>query len=744
MKGKNKEEEKRGENMKEQKNRTIQEVIAKRKEHSRRVDTKLIMKAYNYAKNHHGDQLRKSGEPYIIHPLNVAYILAEIGLDDSTISAALLHDVVEDTEVSQNQITKEFGQEISEMVAGVTKLGNIFFASVEERQVEDYRKMFLAMGKDIRVILIKLADRLHNMRTLKYLKRDRQIAISKETMDLYAPLANRLGLYSLKWELEDLAFKYLYPDEYHEVVEGINKKREERLQFIEKIMADIRVALKKQRIDAEVTGRAKHLYSIYKKMKRDNKTLDQIYDLFALRILVNSVKDCYAALGVVHELYNPMPGRFKDYIAVPKPNMYQSIHTTLLGENGTPFEVQIRTYEMHRVAEFGIAAHWAYKEASYFGKKQAVKVEEDKLAWLRETLEWQKDMQDPQEFLETLKTELFEDEVYVFTPKGKIIVLPRGATPIDFAYSIHQEIGNKMTGCKINSKMMPIVTKLKNGDIVDIITSDNSKGPSRDWLKFVKSSSAKNKIKSWFKKAQKSENIERGKELIEKELKRIGVSYEDLFKNQYIDPMLEKYRYKNLDDMYLAVGFGANSAGKVIARMLQEYRKEHEEEGVEEKIQELVKARQRRPKVSGSGIVVKGIDNCLVKLSKCCNPLPGDEIVGYITKGRGVSVHRKDCPNIKNLISEENRMIDVEWYKENKETYQADIEVRANDRSGLLLDILKQIGTTKALILGVKTKTTKERIAIIGVTLEVENLEELNRAINAIRKVDSVYEVRRS
>ena len=730
--------------MQEQKNRTIQEVIAKRKEHSRRVDTKLIMKAYNYAKSHHGDQLRKSGEPYIIHPLNVAYILAEIGLDDSTIAAALLHDVVEDTEVSKNQITKEFGQEISDMVAGVTKLGNIFFTSVEERQVEDYRKMFLAMGKDIRVILIKLADRLHNMRTLKFLKRDRQIAISKETMDLYAPLANRLGLYSLKWELEDLAFKYLYPDEYHEVVEGINKKREERLQFIEKIMDDIRVALKKHRIDAEVTGRAKHLYSIYRKMKRDNKTLDQIYDLFALRILVNSVKDCYAALGVVHELYNPMPGRFKDYIAVPKPNMYQSIHTTLLGENGTPFEVQIRTYEMHRIAEFGIAAHWAYKEASYFGKKQSVKVTDDKLSWLRETLEWQKDMQDPQEFLETLKTELFEDEVYVFTPKGKIIVLPRGATPIDFAYGIHQEIGNKMTGCKINSKMMPIVTPLKNGDIVDIITSDNSKGPSRDWLKFVKSSSAKNKIKSWFKKAQKSENIERGKDLIEKELKRIGVSHTDLFKNQYVEPMLEKYRYKNLDDMYLAVGFGANSAVKVIARMLQEYRKEHEEEGVEEKIQELAKARQRKPKVSGSGIVVKGIDNCLVKLSKCCNPLPGDEIVGYITKGRGVSVHRKDCSNIKNLISEENRMIDVEWYKENKETYQADIEVRANDRSGLLLDILKQIGTTKALILGVKTKTTKERIAIIGVTLEVESLEELNRAINAIRKVESVYDVRRS
>ena len=730
--------------MQEQKNRTVQEIISKRKEHSRRVDTKLIMKAYNYAKSHHGDQLRKSGEPYIIHPLNVAYILADMGLDDSTIAAALLHDVVEDTDVTENDITKEFGQEISDMVVGVTKLGNISFASVEEQQVENYRKMFLAMGKDIRVILIKLADRLHNMRTLKFLRKDRQIAISKETMDLYAPLANRLGLYSLKWELEDLSFKYLYPDEYHELVEGINKKREERLQFIEKIMSDIRVALKKHRIDAEVTGRAKHLYSIYKKMKRDNKTLDQIYDLFALRILVNSVKDCYAALGVVHELYSPMPGRFKDYIAVPKPNMYQSIHTTLLGENGTPFEVQIRTWEMHRIAEYGIAAHWAYKEASYFGKKQSVKVTEDKLAWLRETLEWQKDMQDPQEFLETLKTELFEDEVYVFTPKGKIIVLPRGATPIDFAYSIHQEIGNKMTGCKINSKMMPIVTPLKNGDIVDIITSDNSKGPSRDWLKFVKSSSAKNKIKSWFKKALKSENIERGKELIEKELKRIGVSHTDLFKNQYVEPMLEKYRYKNLDDMYLAVGFGANSAVKVIARMLQEYRKEHEEEDLEEKIKELTKTKQRKPKPSSSGIIVKGIDNCLVKLSKCCNPLPGDEIVGYITKGRGVSVHRKDCPNVKSLISEENRMIDVEWYEENKESYQADIEIHSNDRSGLLLDILKQIGTTKALILGVKTKTTKERIAIIGITLEVESLDELNKAIKAIRKVESVYDVRRT
>ena len=722
---------------------TIQDVISKKKETSKRVDTKLIMKAYNYAVEHHGDQKRRSGEPYIIHPINVAYILAGVGLDEATICAALLHDVVEDTDVTDEDLRRDFGDEIADMVAGVTKLGTMQFSTVEEQQVEDYRKMFLAMGKDIRVIIIKLADRLHNMRTLKFLKRDRQIANAKETMEIYAPLANRLGLYSMKWELEDLSFKYLYPEEYHELVEGINKKREERLSFIEKIMADIRVQLKKQHIDAEVTGRAKHLYSIYRKMKRDNKTLDQIYDLFALRILVNSIKDCYAALGVVHEMYSPMPGRFKDYIAVPKPNMYQSIHTTLLGDKGTPFEVQIRTWDMHRIAEYGIAAHWAYKEASYFGKKQAVKVEEDKLAWLRETLEWQKDMQDPQEFLDTLKTELFEDEVYVFTPKGAIKVLPRNATPIDFAYSIHEEIGNHMTGCKINSKMMPIITPLKSGDIIEIITSDNSKGPSRDWLKFVKSTKAKNKINGWFKKAEKTENIEKGKDLIEKEIKRIGMSHSDLFKQEYIDSMFDRYKYKSLEDMYAAVGFGANSAVKIIAKMLQEYRKEHQEEDIEEKMEELRKQKERKQKPSSSGVVVEGIDNCLVKLSKCCNPLPGDEIIGYITKGRGVSVHRKDCVNVKDLLTEENRIIDVKWYEETKEHYNVSIEVLANDRKGLLVDILNTIKETKANLMGVSTKTTKERIAIMDIDIEVENIEELNKVIRNIKKVDSVYEVRR-
>ena len=727
-------------------NYTIKDIIEKVKKNKRRPDIKLITKTYNYALNKHGNQLRKSGEPYIIHPTNVAYTIAELGLDEKTICAALLHDVVEDTEVTYDNIKNEFGEEIAEMVDGVTKLKKIKYATVEEHQVENYRKMFLAMGKDIRVIIIKLADRLHNMKTLEFLAPDRQKAISEETMLLYAPLANRLGLYNMKWELEDIAFMYLYPEEYKELVKGIEQKREERLQFIEKIMADIRIQLKKQRIDAEVTGRAKHLYSIYRKMQRDNKTLDQIYDLFALRIIVNSVKDCYAALGVVHDLYNPMPGRFKDYIAVPKANMYQSIHTTLLGEKGTPFEVQIRTWDMHRIAEYGIAAHWAYKEANYSsrrGGQQIVKVEEDKLAWLRETLEWQQEMQDPQEFLETLKTELFEDEVYVFTPKGQIKVLPRGATTIDFAYSIHAEVGNHMTGAKINSKMVPIITKVKSGDIIEIITSDNSKGPSLDWLKFVKSTSAKNKIQQWFKKERKTENIEKGKEAIERELKRIGIQYTELFKIEYINPMLDRYKYKNLDEMYAAVGFGAMSAAKVIARMLIEYRKEHKEDIVEQKLEELQQQKDKKIKASGSGIIVKGIDNCLVKLSKCCNPLPGDDIIGYITKGRGVSVHRTDCVNINDLLKEEDRIIEVKWYNQEKVTYTVEIEIYANDRNGLLGDIIQKINETKAKIMGVSAKATKERVAIVEITLEIDSLDSLNRIIKELRKVDSVYEVKR-
>ena len=728
--------------MSENKEITIKDVINETKKHNRKSDSKLIMKAYNYAVTHHRDQKRKSGEPYIIHPIQVAYILSGLGLDDATICSALMHDLAEDTDVTIEDISKEFSPEIAEMVNGVTKLGKINYISAEEEQVENYRKMFLAMGKDIRVILIKLADRLHNMRTLKYLTRDRQIANAKETMELYAPLANRLGVYSLKWELEDLAFKYLYPEDFREIAQGIDKKREERLKFIDEIKDEIKVNLKKEKIEGEITGRAKHLYSIYRKMQRDNKTLDQIYDLFALRILVNSVKDCYAALGVVHELYTPMPGRFKDYIAVPKPNMYQSLHTTLIGPKGTPFEVQIRTYNMHRIAEFGIAAHWAYKESGFLkGKKTNVVVTDDKLAWIRESLEWQKDMQDPQEFLKTLKTELFEDEVYVFTPKGEIKTLPKGSTPIDFAYMIHAEIGNKMVGCKINSKMMPIVTKLKSGDIVEIITNDNSKGPSRDWLKFVQSTSAKTKIQQWFKKHEKQQNIAKGKDLIEKEIKRIGMAEEDLFIQKYYMPALQRYGFKTLDDMYSAVGFGSITANKIITRTLEEYRKFHEEENVEEKIVELQSTPKTKP--SNAGIVVKGIDNCLVRLSKCCNPVPGDEIIGYITRGRGVTVHRKDCKNVKDLIEDEGRIIDVYWDVQKESAYNVDITVFANDREGLLADVIKVIGSTDTRLIAVSAKASKEKVATVELTLEVKNKEELNKAQRELGKIDSVYDVKR-
>ncbi len=729
--------------MSENINHTIEEVLETVKKSNRRADLKLIKRAYEFAKDKHKDQLRRSGEPYIIHPIQVAYILSTLGLDHSTICAALLHDVIEDTDVTLEDIAKEFSPEIAEMVDGVTKLSKLNYTSEQEQQVENYRKMFLAMGKDIRVILIKLADRLHNMRTLKYLTRDRQIANARETMDLYAPLANRLGMYSLKWELEDLSFKYLYPEDYRELVEGIDKKREERLKFIDQIMQEIKVELKKQKIVAEITGRAKHLYSIYRKMQRDNKTLDQIYDLFALRIKVNSVKDCYAALGVVHELYNPMPGRFKDYISVPKPNMYQSLHTTLIGPKGTPFEVQIRTWDMHRIAEYGIAAHWAYKEASFLGGKKAnVTVEEDKLSWLRETLEWQKDMQDPQEFLNTLKTELFEDEVYVFTPKGKILVLPNGATPIDFAYAIHAEIGNHMTGCKINSKMMPIVTKLKNGDIVEIVTSDKSKGPSRDWLKFIKSSTAKTRIQQWFKKNEREANIAKGKDALEREVKRIGMSYQELFKPEFVEVTVNRYKFNSLDDMYASVGFGTITAGKIVSRVLEEYRKVNKEENIEEKIEELKKTKEDKP--SSSGIIVKGIDNCLVRLSKCCNPVPGDEIVGYITKGRGVSVHRKDCKNVKDLFEEENRMIDVSWYTDEPSSYNVDIVMFSNDREGLLADIISTVTAEKAPLMAVNSKVSKERIVITELTIEVNNIAQLNSVLKALRKIDSVYDVKRN
>ena len=624
---------------------TIQDIISKVKSYNRKSDTKLIMRAYEYADALHAGQKRKSDEPYIIHPLEVAYIVSTLELDDNAICAALLHDVVEDTSATLDDIKNEFGEEIAMLVDGVTKLGKIAnYIDKEEEQVENYRKFFMAMAKDIRVVMIKLADRLHNMRTLKHLSDDRKVAIAKETRQLYAPLANRLGIYSIKWELEDLSLLYLEPDVYKELVEGINSKRAEREAFINDIIIEIRKKLKEVKIEAEVYGRPKHLYSIYRKMQKDNKTLDQIYDLFAMRIIVNSVKDCYAALGLVHELYKPMPGRFKDYIAVPKPNMYQSLHTTLIGKNGTPFEIQIRTWDMHRVAEYGIAAHWAYKE----GKN--ISASDEKLSWLRETLEWQRETNDDRDFMNKLKFDLFDEDVFVFTPKGDIKALPAGSIPIDLAYSIHEQIGNRMVGAKINNKMVPITTPLRNGDIVEIIT-----------------------------------------------------------------------------------------------RLLEEYKKEHKEEEIEKKIDELRETKKiDRSKVSKTGVIVKGIDNCLVKLSRCCNPLPGDEIIGYITKGRGVSVHRADCVNCKELLTDEQRLIDVSWYKENNASYVTELEVYANDRAGLLADITVAVGELKAKIVSINAKTVQNnRVAIINIGVEVENIDMLNKVIKTVRKVDSVYDVHR-
>lgn len=722
---------------------TIEDIIENAKRYNKTSDSEFIKKAYNFANEAHNGQARKSGEPYIVHPVEVAYIITTLELDDAAICAALLHDIVEDTDITREQLEEKFGEEVVTLVDGVTKLGKISsqtFIDNREEQVENYRKFFMAMAKDIRVLMIKLADRLHNMRTLKHLSDDRKIANAKETMMLYAPLANRLGIYSIKWELEDLSFMYLEPEAYFELAKGVKSKRAEREKFINEILDQLRAKMKEMNIQAEIYGRPKHLWSIYRKMQKDNKTLDQIYDLFALRIIVNSVKDCYAALGFVHEMYKPMPRRFKDYIAMPKPNMYQSLHTTLIGNNGVPFEVQIRTWDMHRVAEYGIAAHWAYKE-----KGASVSVSDDKLSWLRETLEWQKETNDDKEFINKLKFDLFDEEVFVFTPKGDIKSLPAGSTPIDFAYAIHEQVGHKMIGAKINSRIVPITTVLRNGDIVEVITSDNSNGPSRDWLKIIKTTSARSKIQNYFKKAQREENTIKGKEMVEKELKRIGMTFADLFKPEWLDKTLEKYKYTTLDDCYAAIGFGAISPVKIITRLLEEYKKENKDLELEEKIQELKQVKlDNKPRSSKNGVIVKGIENCLVKLSKCCNPLPGDEIIGYITKGRGVSIHRADCVNCRNLISNDQRLIDVSWEKEVHASYITDLTIFANDRNGLLADITVALNDSKATLVSMNARTTPNRVAIITLGIEVDGVEKLTKILKALRKVDSVYDVHRN
>ncbi|MGI6669092.1 MAG: RelA/SpoT family protein [Acetivibrionales bacterium] len=720
------------------------ELVANVKKYNPSVDVSLLQKAFDYAKKAHEGQLRESGEPYITHPVEVAHILADMELDTTTIIAGLLHDTVEDTNSTLDEIKEKFGESVASLVDGVTKLERLPYSTKEEQQAENLRKMFIAMAKDIRVILIKLADRLHNMNTLNYLPKDRQEEKARETLEIYAPLAHRLGIFRIKWELEDVCFRNLHPKEYYDLGEKIAQRRKERVAYINRITDEIMAKTAELGIKAQIEGRPKHFYSIYKKMQKQNKTLDQIYDLFAVRVIVDSVKDCYAVLGLVHELYKPLPGRFKDYIAMPKPNMYQSLHTTLIGHEGHPFEVQIRTWDMHKVAEYGIAAHWKYKEGI------TVKSELDKkLAWLRQMMEWQKEAGDANEFIENVKIDLFADEVFVFTPKGDVVNLPAGSIPVDFAYAIHSAIGNKMVGAKVNGEIVKLNYTLKNGDIVEIITSANAQGPSRDWLKMVKSSQARNKIRQWFKKENREENVQRGKEYIDRELKKQGFAYNQLFRSEWVDLALKKYNFNTLDDMFSAVGYGGISASKIVTRLREEYRKTLKPDELAKLEDELhakqEKEREKRKKTPPeNGVIVKGIHNCLVRLSRCCNPVPGDDIIGYITRGRGVSVHRKDCPNISKNHAEDERLIEVQWYTAVNLAYMASITVLANDRVALLMDVTNAIGESKIPLKAMNARTTRDQIAIINLTLEIIDTEQLDKIIRKLKKLDSVFEVTRN
>lgn len=719
----------------------LNELINIIKKYNPLSDVEMVERAFSFAEKAHNGQKRVSGEDYIIHPLEVAKILAELNLDNVTITAGILHDVLEDTIYSYEDIKNLFGEEVALLVDGVTKLGRLEYKTKEEQQAESLRKMFMAMAKDIRVILIKLADRLHNMRTLKCMPHEKQREKAKETMEIYAPIAHRLGISKIKWEMEDLALRYLEPKGYYDLVEKVAKKRKEREEEINNVIEILKDKLKEVGIDAHIEGRPKSFYSIYRKMYFQNKTFEQIFDLTAVRIIVDTVKDCYGVLGIVHTLWKPIPGRFKDYIAMPKPNMYQSLHTTLLGAEGQPFEVQIRTWEMHKTAEIGIAAHWKYKE----GKTSQTEFDE-KLKWLRQMLEWQNDIRDTREFMETLKVDLFTDEVYVFTPKGDVIDLPVESTPIDFAYKIHSQIGNKCIGAKVNGRIVPLDYKLQNGDIVEIITSANSNGPSRDWLKIAKSSQAKNKIRQWFKKEKREENIQKGKESLEKEVRRHGFTPSQLLKTEWLEAIYKKLSLHSLDDLYSSLGYGGVTANQIVVKLKEEYRKSVKADGTERETLEkqVEKAQEKRKKHHSTGVRVKGIDNIMVRFSKCCNPVPGDEILGYITKGRGVSVHRKDCPNVADLMTEEERLIEVEWNNQTKVVYNADVEIRANDRKGLLAEITIIIDESKVNIVSFHSRTTKDKMAIINFILEISDIDELNKLIRKFRKIEGVVDVFRA
>lgn len=717
------------------------------------TDLTQIEKAYMLASQAHKDQKRKSGEPYIIHPLCVAIILAQLELDKETIIAGLLHDVIEDTTVTAQELTKEFGEEVFLLVDGVTKLTQLNYEHDKiEIQAENLRKMFLAMAKDIRVILIKLADRLHNQRTMEFQTPEKRIEKSRETMEIYSPIAQRLGISKIKVELDDLALKFLHPDVYTNLERQLTLSRESRENFVKDIVAEVKTHIDAAGIKCEIDGRVKHFFSIYKKMVNQDKTLDQIYDLFAVRIIVDTIKDCYAALGVIHEMYKPIPGRFKDYIAMPKPNMYQSLHTTLISSTGQPFEIQIRTYEMHRTAEYGIAAHWKYKE-NIDGSK-GDDSEEAKLTWLRQILEWQRDMSDNREFLSLIKSDLdlFSDSVYCFTPQGDVKNLPAGSTPIDFAYSIHSAVGNKMVGAKVNGKLVTIDYKIKNGDRIDIITSQNSKGPSRDWLSIVKSPQARSKINAWFKAELKEDNIIKGRELISTYCKGKSINLSDLLKQEFMDRTMTKYGFRDWDSVLAAVGHGGLKEGQVVGRLYEEYEKKHKAEITDEDIlaENTVDNRQKmqRHDVKG-GIIVKGIDDVAVRFSKCCSPVPGDEIVGFVTRGRGVSIHRTDCVNVINMSElDKSRLIDAEWQKLNfnnrEEKYIADIKIYAHNRTGLLVDVTRIFTESKIDVKNMNCRTSKSQTATLEMGFETSGVDQLNELMNKLRSVEGVIDIERT
>mgnify|MGYP000770324425 CR=1 FL=1 len=729
----------------------VDKIIGMVKGYSPNANTDMIYVAYKLAKSAHSHQFRRSGAPYIEHPVQLAYIAAQLSLDATAISAALLHDVVEDTPYTYENIETIFGKSVAELVDGVTKLRKIKYNTREEQQVENLRKMFLAMAKDIRVILIKLADRLHNMRTMQYQSPAKQVEKSRETMDIYAPIAHRLGISKIKVELDDLSMKYLMPDTYNDLVKQVDINRPGREAFIKSIIKEVGMHISNAGIEAEIDGRVKHFFSIYRKMVNQNKTLDQIYDIFAVRIKVDTVKDCYAALGVIHEMYKPIPGRFKDYIAMPKPNMYQSLHTTLIASNGQPFEVQIRTYEMHRIAEYGIAAHWKYKE----GKTgETNKSEEAKLSWLRQILEWQRDMSDNKEFLSSIKNDLnlFSDSVYCFTPTGDVKTLPAGSNPIDFAYSIHSAVGNKMVGARVNGKLVNIDYEIKNGDRIEIITSQNSKGPSRDWLSMVKSTQARNKINQWFKQELKEDNIIKGKELISNYCKGKGIVLSEINKPEFVEKALRKYGYKDWDSIMAAVGHGALKEGQIVNKLNEEYLKTKKAEITDKQALEQIAASESKEKENDNkkgkgGIVVKGIHDVAVRFSRCCNPVPGDEIVGFVTRGRGISIHRTDCINILNFpASERARLIEAEWEQtENKdEKYSAEINIFAGNRKGLIVDISRLFTEANIDVRFMNSRVNKKNIATINLGFVVSGKEELNRLIDKLRKIDGVTDIERA